>query len=552
MSGFRGRVAFGVLAFCAASSLSAQIELPRVSEVVEVRVTNIDVIVTDNRGNRVHGLTKDDFEVYDGGTRQEITNFSEINVRSSEDAPAEAENASEPPQRHIVIVFDVASTAPYERRRVAADLSVLFDDLRPVDDVTIVSWNRTLNIVVPPTNDRAALERGLDRVARQLSARSAGMTLFGHEEIAPQYGGVPTPMMGSVFAGTIGPAGGGAERAASLIYARRRMRQAVADLTEGARSVNAILTRLAGLDGRKALILVSSGFAFAPGGTASTEQELLLWLENLDAPTLLESVASAANAAGVPIYPIHAKGLQSGVSASDGSAEEMLARMYAMSGSADGLVYLAARTGGLVAQNIAGFRRAVQRISEDLSSYYSIGYRATVLRKDDERPVKVRTRNRSYRVRARGTVVERSFESEVADRVLTALLFPATSNDLGVTAEVVKAERKRRFRYAIPVDVRIPMAALSYRASGEDHLEADISIFIGSADPSGSISDVARFRRLIPVKREQFSSIGDKFYTYELDVDLHSISPDNKLAIAVLDNISKVTSLITVDTKASR
>ena len=30
-----------------------------------------DVVVTDERGRRVHGLTKDDFEVYDGEARQQ-------------------------------------------------------------------------------------------------------------------------------------------------------------------------------------------------------------------------------------------------------------------------------------------------------------------------------------------------------------------------------------------------------------------------------------------------------------------------------------------------
>ena len=38
-------------------------------------MTNIEVIVTDSKGNRVPGLTKDDFQVLQDGVPQTITNF---------------------------------------------------------------------------------------------------------------------------------------------------------------------------------------------------------------------------------------------------------------------------------------------------------------------------------------------------------------------------------------------------------------------------------------------------------------------------------------------
>jgi Ca-activated chloride channel family protein len=48
---------------------------PPVAEKVEVSVTNVEVVVTDSKGNRVAGLTRDDFEVYQDGTPQKISNF---------------------------------------------------------------------------------------------------------------------------------------------------------------------------------------------------------------------------------------------------------------------------------------------------------------------------------------------------------------------------------------------------------------------------------------------------------------------------------------------
>ena len=46
-----------------------------VTERVEVSVTNIDVIVTDSKGNRIPDLTKNDFEVFQDGVPQVISNF---------------------------------------------------------------------------------------------------------------------------------------------------------------------------------------------------------------------------------------------------------------------------------------------------------------------------------------------------------------------------------------------------------------------------------------------------------------------------------------------
>jgi hypothetical protein len=62
-----------ITTFCmilAASSVSAQ-EIIR----VDTALVNLEVVVKDRQGRRVSGLTKEDFDVYEDGARQEITNF---------------------------------------------------------------------------------------------------------------------------------------------------------------------------------------------------------------------------------------------------------------------------------------------------------------------------------------------------------------------------------------------------------------------------------------------------------------------------------------------
>ena len=46
-------------------------------ESIEVHVNNIDVIVTDRAGNRIHDLQQGDFELRENNAPQLITNFSE-------------------------------------------------------------------------------------------------------------------------------------------------------------------------------------------------------------------------------------------------------------------------------------------------------------------------------------------------------------------------------------------------------------------------------------------------------------------------------------------
>ena len=63
-----------VPAFLIAFSALAQQKTPY-GETLEVRVIDVDVIVTDRSGKPVTGLTRDDFELFENGKRKEITNF---------------------------------------------------------------------------------------------------------------------------------------------------------------------------------------------------------------------------------------------------------------------------------------------------------------------------------------------------------------------------------------------------------------------------------------------------------------------------------------------
>src|SRR5688572_6797719 len=75
----------GLVAFLAGTALNAgqtpQSSLPQTPTFkVQVDYVDVDVLVTDKDGRFVRDLTRDDFEVSEDGRRQQIANFSVVDI----------------------------------------------------------------------------------------------------------------------------------------------------------------------------------------------------------------------------------------------------------------------------------------------------------------------------------------------------------------------------------------------------------------------------------------------------------------------------------------
>src|SRR5438132_14361030 len=102
-----------VSAFAAAQSVGP---LPPLTAQVEVEVVNVDVSVTDNRGNPVPDLTKDDFEILEDGRPQKLTNFSVIRGGPTPSAAA-AKDCIAPQKRRILLIVDNNYLSVVERNQ---------------------------------------------------------------------------------------------------------------------------------------------------------------------------------------------------------------------------------------------------------------------------------------------------------------------------------------------------------------------------------------------------------------------------------------------------
>src|SRR5207244_114748 len=93
------------------------------------------------------------------------------------------------------------------------------------------------------------------------------------------------------------------------------------DLRQSQESLTGLMTTLAGVEGKKVLVLTSEGFPMQPGRemfyqveeTAREKgwqgQSTLLEGMGYDASNLIQSIAKSANANGITMYAIHAGGL---------------------------------------------------------------------------------------------------------------------------------------------------------------------------------------------------------------------------------------------------
>src|SRR5438552_468228 len=206
------------------------------------------------------------------------------------------------------------------------------------------------------------------------------------------------------------------------------------------------MTTLAGVEGKKILILASEGFPMQPGreifqyiDEVANEKQ---WrfsgtiLEGMtsDSSSLIQSIARTANANGITMYTVHAAGLTGGneMSAEHAQPTPVSVSQAIISNTTDSMRLMADMTGGVASIQTNNFAQAFRNIQRDLDTYYSLGYRATTERIDRQRQLQVRVKNKNLVARARQTFVEKSTFAEMNDKIVANLLYKTKQNDLKI------------------------------------------------------------------------------------------------------------------------
>lgn len=495
-------------------------------ERVEVSIGNVDVVVTDRKGNPVTGLTKDDFEIFEDGKQVTITNFTAYALEKGEARRAAgAETPSLPapkPQPKLVVMFvDIHDIDPYRSEQFFDGVrGFLRSTLREGDLVTVLTWKRRIHVLLEPTSDPRRIDvaiAGLSapyrdrerRVARELS------------EMIGEQSRIEAELLGGLAIESDPEADAAFEQ---FIVDEQRC-QATKRKAKELRTVLALFSRV---ELKKVLIFAGDDLSLTPASDCLTIGEL-------------DALADTANAYGMTIHAMHPPGAREhrGISARIGGMPSMDAPAPQASeysrvwDEAGGLLLLAERTGGHIGVGAPQATKVLQQVAVEIESYYSLGYRMTPGRENETRSIRVVTKNPKHRVRARQSVVRLSESARLRDLVTTNLYLPppASAQRPAFDAVTVGVTRDGRF---LVVEVRLSIRARDLVAvpGADGKSRGSFSVFAAAGRELGDASDVVEATQ----EFDAFPEGDDPRIEYTFGA---RIRPDTRrLSIAVRDNLT--------------
>lgn len=486
-------------------------------DTLEVNVVNVDVYVTDKKGNRITGLTRDDFEVFEDRRPVEITNFYAVEGRRPAGAKPAAGRRPPPPgpgpeaveealpedQRlYLIVYIDNFNLDPLNRNRLFRELRLfLADQVQVGDQVMLVSYDRSLHV-------RRAFTRDPHLVASALTELET-MTGFARQREGDRRQALER----------VQDAKSASE---GLIWARSWAQEVENDLRFTVGALKEMVSSLAGLPGRKAILYVSDGVPMTAGedlfhavqekfsvSTAITESFSFNFAREYT------ELAAKANADRITFYTIDAAGLRV---SSDFTAEN---RNVPISGVDSihtnnlqaPLRYVANATGGIAILNTNNAATMLARVAEDFNTYYSLGYRAPETPRGRYHKIEVKVKRKGVQARFRDGYRGKTPETRMSDATMSALLFPVDRNPLGVTLGF-GAETAREDRYfVVPVEVRFPIGKLVLVPHGETH-EARVRLFIAAVDGEGRTSPVQQLAVPISIPTADVERAREQNYQY--------------------------------------
>ncbi len=513
--------------------------IPPVSESVEVSVTNVEVIVTDSKGQRVPGLTRDDFEVRQDGQPQKITNFYAVSggkliledgkVLSIDEPAAKEELPAEVKARYLIFV-DNLNIQPQNRNRMFKRLKEwVAQTIGKNAEAMIVTWNRSLKVKRKFTSEAGDIVGLLESIELETGG---GSTVAGERRDALQ---------------RIDDSKTASE---ATQIARQYAQSLRNDLQFTVDALKDTVNGLAGVAGRKILIYVSEGLPstaglelFEAAQLKYREQASSLEQFEFGMDTKYAKIVQAANAQGVTIWALDASGLQADdlISAENKQIQNRPSSFLMRTNTQGPLKFLAEQTGGKAAVNTNDWKRDLDELTKDYSNFYSIGYRTTRAAVDRPHSLEVLVKRKGLTVRSRKGFVEKTIETRTSEAVVAALNYSRDENPLGVALAMGESSPYDGENFQIPARLSIPIGKIGLVPTG-DNYEGKLYIYFIVLDVSGKQSDLTLREQKISVPAAKLKEAQSKFFPYE--VKMLVVPGGQKVSIAVRDSVSNQVSYL--------
>jgi VWFA-related protein len=499
-------------------------------ETIEVRVVNVEVVVTDRDGNRVTGLAPGDFRLNVDGKAVPIEYFTEVRGGdaivptpgggSTVQGLPSLEPGTPVGTSYLVFIddfFSISSRRDEVLRRLKDDVT----RLGPEDRMAVVAFDgRDMEMLTSWSSSQNSLSRVFD----QAMARPAR----GLERLAEQRTFESTRRLtNNTQFDRVDPRSAFFNRMEidELSYAQR-----VASQVE--KAVTAAVSTLRGFaapPGRKVMLLLAGGWPFSP--TEWVVNNPVRPIVERDVPggeELLAPLADTANRLGYTIYAIDVPGLEfqgAGADTANPTIEGLPIREQEIHAS---LQFVAKQTGGRALLN-AQREKALETAESDTRSYYWLGFTPPFKRDDARHDIAVDVTRPGLTVRSRGSYLDLSRRGEVSLMVESAMLFGSAPGAETLPVNFGKAVRSGRREMDVPVTLAIPTSSITTVPVDGKHI-AQLELRVAALDEKGDRSEIP----VVPLRLslDQAPQPG-KYLKYETTLRLRRIA--QHVVVAVFD-----------------
>ena len=528
------------------------------SEEVEINLVNIDVYVRDRKGAPVTDLTIEDFVVREDGEIREITNFTVVDdevfrrVSETRELPAVKTEAVETGlamavrPTWVVLYVDQENLHPLDRTRILRRVrEFVKESLIPPVQMMVVANEGSLKVKQAFTSDA----REITGVLRGMGKYSGGWV--DRESVRNDLIERMQDLKGEQSRGDGAAAKGNRQLFQEVVaYAREE----AFTLNHSLGGLRQVVDMLAGIEGRKSIIYVSNGLPMTPGlglmheyASSFHDNSILAYRSRFEKQAQYRSLAAGASSQEVTFHTLDAGGLEvnigGGADAAYGS--DPTSSQIGSSNFQGSLRYLADRTGGIAVVNTNDVSGGLQRVRDDLYSYYSIGFPARGAGRDTIHKVEVEIPGRSgIDIRHRGRFVHKSLETTVQDQVVSALLVGVENNPMGIEIERQNPLPATGNLWTVPVQISVAMSQITLLPTG-DELVGHVVLVAGARDDGGKQSSVQRKDHEIRVPAD--SDISQRRWT----VDSRFLMEEGKyrIVVGILDQITRKASYATLNVK---
>jgi VWFA-related protein len=454
-------------------------------EQIEVRVVNVEAVVTDKQGNRVQGLKPGDFRLKVDGKTVPVEYFNEVRGGQAIALDAqEAESAavhglpslapgSPVGTSYLVFIDDYFSLGP-RRDQVLRGLKDQLARLGPEDRMAIVAYDGgRVDMLSSWTNSQRQLGQAIEQaIGRRAQGVARLAELRSFEASRRVTGNIFEPSPRMAFAQRLD--------IEEMEYADRLAAQ-----TE--RAVAAAASTLRGFaspPGRKVMLLLAGGWPFSPVDyVVNNPNRPILDRDLPRGDEIFRPLVDTANRLGYTIYPIDVPGVETEVADASLAGPPRGGINIREQEHQASLMFTAGQTGGKALLNSQS-GELLQVVETDTRSYYWLGFTPSWQGNDKRHKVEVEVLKPGFKVRSREDFLDLSRRAETSMMVESAMLFGGAPDSAPLAVQVGQPVVSGRREMEVPIALAIPVDALTF-VPLDGKYAAELELRVAAVDTSG-------------------------------------------------------------------